>query len=408
MTGLWIGMILLAVFTALFLIWPALRREKLTEQLIAQQNARQLANIEIYKQKLAQLEQDVEDGLVDQEEYPLYKREIEDLLLDDAEDQKTRPWELPGKKLVIASIAFIMLASLSGGWYLYTQVGYAPALKTYFTQQELIREGQQDFGSLLRRLEEAVKANPDDTEGWSLLGRIYMDMGRMEEAAEAMNELLRIRGPNARLLAQKAQALYFADGNNITSRVQELIDQAMEIDSNEPAIMSLLGMAAYQKQEWDDARRYWERALRRVQSADARQSLREGINEVREHLGMEPLDEEGPGFSVNVSLSNAASLLVDPRSTVFIFAHPEGQTSGAPVAVTRVRVADLPTTVYLSDQSAMSSDNNLSSVDEVVIQARVSQSGRPEAQEGDWQGQTEVLEVRGEQRVEVEINQQLQ
>ncbi|SFC16820.1 cytochrome c-type biogenesis protein CcmH [Marinospirillum celere] len=408
MTGLWIGMVLLAVLTALFLIWPALRREKLTEQLLAQQNARQLANIDIYKQKLAQLEQDLEEGLIEQEDYPLYKREIEDLLLDDADGQTSKPWQLPGKKMVIAGIVLVMGAGLSSGWFVYTQVGYAPALQTYFSQQELIREGQQDFGSLLRRLEETVKANPDDIEGWSLLGRIYMDMGRLEDAADAMSELLRIRGPNARLLAQKAQALYFADGNVISSRVQDLIDQARELDANEPAVMSLLGMAAYQQQEWDDARRYWERALRRVDSADARQSLREGINETRERLGMEPLDEEGPGFTVSVSLSNAASLLVDPRATVFIFAHPQGQSGGAPVAVTRVRVSDLPATIFLSDQHAMTSDNNLSSAEEVVIQARVSHSGQPQAQEGDWQGQTEVLEVRGQQRVEVEINQQLQ
>lgn len=407
MTGMWIGMILLAVMTGLFLIWPLLRRHKLTEQLQAQQNARQLANIDIYKQKLAQLDQDLEEGQIEEADYPILKAEIEDLLLDDAGEETHRPWQLPGKKKVLAATLVVLVVSLASSWYLYTQVGYAPALKTYFSQQELIREGQQDFGSLLKRLEDTVRANPDDVEGWSLLARIYMDMGRLEEGAEAIAELLRIQGPSARLLAQKAQALYFADGNTLSPRVQELIDQAMNIDSGEPAILSLLGMASYQQQEWDDARRYWERALRRADSADARESLREGVNETRQRLGMEPLEEGGASFSVTVSMSNAASLLVDPRATVFVFAHPqEGQ--GAPVAVTRLRVSDLPATVYLSDQQAMSADNNLSSVEEVVIQARISNSGQPQAQEGDWQGQTDVLEVKGQQRVEVEINRQLQ
>jgi len=406
MTGMWIGMILLGILTGLFLLWPILRRHKLTEQLLAQQNARQLANIEIYKQKTAQLEQDLEEGRIEEADYPILKAEIEDLLLDDAGEETHKPWQRPGKTKVMTASLVILVVSLASAGYLYQQVGYAPALQTYFSQQELIREGQQDFGSLLKRLEDTVEANPDDVEGWSLLARIYMDMGRLEAAADAIAELLRIQGPNARLLAQKAQALYFADGNVLSPRVEELIERAMEIDPSDSAVLSLLGMAAYQQQEWDDARRYWERALRRAESADARESLREGINETRQRLGMEPLEDGAAGFSVTVNMSNAASLLVDPRATVFVFAHPqEGQ--GAPVAVTRLRVSDLPATVYLSDEQAMSADNNLSSVEEVVIQARISNSGRPQAEEGDWQGETDVLEVKGQQRVEVEINRQL-
>ena len=408
MTGMWIGMILLAICTSLFLVLPALRRKRLTEQLIAQQNARQLANIDIYKQKLAQLDQDLAEGRIEKEDYPELKGELEDLLLDDAGDTINQPWQEPGKKLVVTSLVLVIVASLAGAWALYTRVGFAPALKTYFAQQELIREGQQDFGSLLRRLEDTVKANPDDVEGWSLLARIYLDMGRLQEGAEAIGELLRIRGPNARLLAQQAQALYFHDGNTLSPRVQELIDQAVDLDASEPAILSLQGMAAYHQQEWDEARRHWERALRRADSADARASLREGINETRQRLGMEPLDDSTPGFNVQVSLSNAASLLTDPRATVFVFAFDPRAEGAAPLAVTRLRVSDLPTRVFLSDQHAMSSDNNLSSAEEVIIQARVSNSGQPQAQEGDWQGQTEVLEVGGEQRVELEINRQLQ
>jgi cytochrome c-type biogenesis protein CcmH len=404
---MWIGMILLALMTGLFLIWPALRRPRLTERLMAQENARQLANIDIYKQKQAQLDQDLEEGRVTEADYATLKAEIEDLLLDDAGEEKHQSWQLPGKSIVVTATLIVLVVSLVSAGFLYTQVGYAPALQTYYSQQELIREGQRDFGSLLKRLEDTVQANPDDVEGWSLLARIYMDMGRLEDAAAAFTELLRIQGPNARLLAQKAQALYFADGNTLSSRVQQLVDEAMEIDPGEPAILSLLGMASYQKQEWDAARRYWERALKRAESANARESLREGVNDTRQRLGMEPLEEGGVSFDVKVSMSNAASLLVDPRATVFIFAQPQ-EGRGAPVAVTRLRVADLPATVHLSDRQAMSADNNLSSVDAVVIQARISNSGRPQAQEGDWEGQTGVLEVKGQQQVEVEINQQLQ
>ncbi|MBE0505276.1 MAG: c-type cytochrome biogenesis protein CcmI [Marinospirillum sp.] len=407
MTPLWIGLFLLAVLTALFLVWPAVRREKLTVLLHGQQNARQLANIDLYKQKLAQLDLDLQEGRIESDAYPQMKAEVEDLLLDDAQFSKQQTWQTAGKPLVISSLVLVMAAVLAFSWMLYSRIGAVPGLEMYFAQQQLIREGQQDFGSLLKRLEDTVKANPDDVEGWSLLARIYLDMGRLEEGAAAIEEIIRIDGPSARLLAQQAQALYFRDGSRATPRVQALIDQAFALDPNDPATLSFMGMVAYQQQDWDAARRHWEAALPRAGNISAVESLREGIEDVRQRLGMEPLEgSTGPLFAVTVSLSNAASLLTDPRATVFIFVQPEGGT-GAPVAAARLSVADLPATVQLSDKQSMMPDHKLSSVERVVIHARVAMGGTPQAQEGDWQGQTEVLKVDGQQRVELEINRQL-
>ena len=95
MTSLWIGIFLLAALTALFLIWPLLRREKLTKDLVAQQHARQLANITLYRQKTAQLELDLEEGRVEEAAFPQMKAEIEDLLLDDAKVGQQKEWQQP-------------------------------------------------------------------------------------------------------------------------------------------------------------------------------------------------------------------------------------------------------------------------------------------------------------------------
>ncbi|WP_416885852.1 c-type cytochrome biogenesis protein CcmI, partial [Marinospirillum sp.] len=321
MTSLWLGMALVGLCCALFLLWPLWLRPRLTERLEAQQYARQLANIQVYKQKLAQLDLELEEGRLDQQGYEQGRTELEDLLLDDASDEvHVRPWAIPSRGLQAVSTLLILGCVFWGSWALYQKLGAAQGLESYFAQQALIEEGQRDFGSLLRRLEDAVRNNPDDAEGWSLLTRIYMDLGLYEQGAEAMGELLRIQGPHPRLIAQQAQALYFADQGQITDRVQALIDQALALDASEPATLSLLGMAAYQNQQWDQARRHWEAALGRVQSVQASESLREGINDVRARLGMEALAEIGPNFILNLALSDAAQLLTSPRATVFVYA----------------------------------------------------------------------------------------
>ncbi|GLR63887.1 c-type cytochrome biogenesis protein CcmI [Marinospirillum insulare] len=406
MTSLWIGIFLLAALASLFLIWPLLRREKLTEALLAQQHARQIANITLYRQKLAQLELDLEEGRIEEDAFPEMKAEIEDLLLDDADIRQQKTWHTPNSFFRKAALVLVVAGVLGSSFMLYERIGGRLGLESWYAQQQLIEEGRKDFGSLLRKLEETVAANPDDTQGWSLLARVYLDLGQLEKGAQAIGEIIRIEGTSAMLLAQQAQALYFADGQRITERVEQLIDQALEVDPKDPATLSLLGMAAYQQQDWEAARVYWEAALPRASGIEADESLREGIADVRQRLNMEPLSLTGPQFIVNLSLSNAASLLADQRATIFVFAQPVGG-AGAPLAATRIKVSDLPTTVRLSDQQAMMPQNNLSSVEQVVIQARIALGGTPQAQEGDWQGQTEVLKVDGQQRVNLEINQQL-
>ena len=351
MTSLWIGIFLLAALTALFLIWPLLRREKLTKELVAQQHARQLANITLYRQKTAQLELDLEEGRVEEAAFPQMKAEIEDLLLDDAKVGQQKEWQQPSSFLKKTALVVVIGAVLGTSLLLYERIGGRLGLESWYAQQQLIEEGRTDFGSLLRRLEDTVQANPDDTQGWSLLARVYLDLGDLEKGANAIGEIIRIEGASAMLLAQQAQALYFVDGQRLSGRVESLIDQALKIDAKDPATLSLLGMAAYHQQDWEAARGYWEAALPRASGIDADESLREGIADVRERLGMAPLSASGPQFSVTISLSNAASLLVDQRATVFVFAQPVGG-AGAPLAATRIKVSDLPTTIMLSDQQA--------------------------------------------------------
>lgn len=406
MTSLWFGLALLAVTSAVFLLWPLWFRVRLTQRLEGQHHARQLANIQAYKQKLAQLDAEFNAERMDHQTYQMAKVELEDLLLEETtEEVQLSPWAVPSRWFQLTSTGLILSIVLLGTGALYQQLGAASGLQTYFAQRALIEEGQRDFGSLLRRLEEAVQNNPEDAEGWSLLARIYLDLGLLEEGAAAIGELLRIRGPHARLLAQQAQALYFADASQLTERVQALIDQSLALDPSEPATLSLLGMDAYQREEWEAARRYWEAAIARVQDVQAEDALREGINDVRARLGLPNLVDVGPSFTLHLGLSDAAQLLTAPQATVFVYAVSE--QGGAPVAAMRLRVADLPILVRLSDEQAMSPTHNLSSTSRVKLFARVAMSGTLEAQEGDWQGESAWLDVGGAQQVELLINRQL-
>ena len=63
-----------------------------------------------------------------------------------------------------------------------------------------------------------------------------------------------------------------------------------------------------------------------------------------------------------------------------------------PLAVRRLTLAELPVALTLGDEDAMMPAMKLSGFDEVVVGARVSMSGNPVAQEGDFYTELESID----------------
>ena len=84
-------------------------------------------------------------------------------------------------------------------------------------------------------------------------------------------------------------------------------------------------------------------------------------------------------------MSDEASSAIANDANVFIIARdPSAPTP--PIAVTRHRLSELPTTVSLTDANSMVEGRILSAFAEIELLARVSLSGGPAAQSGDWFG----------------------
>jgi len=105
------------------------------------------------------------------------------------------------------------------------------------------------------------------------------------------------------------------------------------------------------------------------------------------------------------TISDTAAAGSSAEQSVFIYA---SATRGPPMplAVVRLSVQDLPTTVVLDDTQAMIPTMKLSSFDDVTIGARVSKSGNPIAQTGDWFNETESVSVADTPSVTLVIDQQ--
>ena len=93
-------------------------------------------------------------------------------------------------------------------------------------------------------------------------------------------------------------------------------------------------------------------------------------------------------------------------ASIFIIARDPAQPS-PPIAVTRRALSELPFAVELGDQESMIPGRNLSAFAEFEMIARVSVSGNPIAQAGDWFGSTIVHPAESNQ-VQLSIDEQVQ
>ena len=110
-------------------------------------------------------------------------------------------------------------------------------------------------------------------------------------------------------------------------------------------------------------------------------------------------------ISAQVSLSAEATAAMTGDANIFVIARDPNAPS-PPIAVSRLRVSELPAVVDLTDAQSMVAGRELSGFAEVEVLARISLSGGPAAASGDWFGSKIMRPAEGNV-VRITINQQV-
>jgi len=277
---------------------------------------------------------------------------------------------------------------------LYLAVGNPAALAPGAAAGDGHGIARDQIEGMVERLAARMKEKPEDAEGWAMLGRSYAVLDRYAEAAVAYANAVKRSEPDAQLLADYADALAMAQGRNLRGEPERLIAQALKVDPRNVKALLLAGTVAFQDKKFKDAIAYWERILKVVPpDSDIADSARDSIADARALAGMPkappPAKPDAAAVAATVSgtvrLSPGIAAKASPDDTVFIFARP-AEGPRMPLAVMRKRVRDLPTAFTLDDSMAMTPAARLSNHAQVVVGARVSRSGSPAAQPGDFEG----------------------
>jgi cytochrome c-type biogenesis protein CcmH len=201
---------------------------------------------------------------------------------------------------------------------------------------------------------------------------------------------------DSQALAYAAQARYLASGRTLDPESQARAEQALAINPHQRTALGLLGMAAFEREQFRAAIQYWERLLAMEDpGGEGAQMIAGVIAEARERLGEPEIAEAGepePAASIGLSLRVAApeGIALNPTDTVFVLARSAASDSRMPIAVQRLQAGQLPATLRLDDSNSMAGQK-LSEAGEVVVVVQVSPEGTPGEENASWLGRAGPL-----------------
>jgi len=334
------------------------------------------ANLSIYRDQLRELDADLAADTLAQADYQRARREIEARLLEDVA-LAPEPAPARGGRALVAAIAVAIPAAALG---VYLLVGSPGALSLQSEHQM----NAQQLEAMVERLAARLRENPDDVEGWKLLGRSYGALGRFPEAVDAYVKAATRAPRDAQILADLADVLAMSRGQRLQGEPEKLVLRALELDPRNLKALALAGSAAFERKDFAGAVRYWQRMLPLVaaESEDAR-SIQASIAEAQSFL--KPGAASVAALKGSVRLAPELKAKASPDDTVFIFARA-AQGPPMPLAVKRAKVRELPLEFALDDSMAMAPGMQLSGFPRVIVGARVSKSGSATPQPGDLQG----------------------
>jgi cytochrome c-type biogenesis protein CcmH len=244
---------------ALFLLLPPLlRRRRGASSAVS----RKATNITVYRDQLHELEQDLAAGTLSRDNYEEAKREIERNLLEDVRHADQVPQEsAAGRNAAVFLGAALPIVAFA----LYFTVGNFQALLpggAGAQQQEAHSISEEQIRELTGRLAARMEQEPENVEGWIMLGRSYVALNEFDKAAKAYASAVARAGDDAALLADYADALAMAQGRRLEGEPEKIIQRALAIDPQNMKALALAGSAAFEKRDFAVAIQHWERLLK--------------------------------------------------------------------------------------------------------------------------------------------------
>ena len=344
---------------------------------------------------------------------------------------------------------FILLMLPLAGLMMYQSIGtpeainLPPAMAAQQSAQQQsahsTQQGQMD--ELVASLQQRMVENPDDPEGWIILGRSLKTMQRYAEAETALRNANRLVPDNPSIMVELAETMLFTSGQSeVTGEARELIEAALAINPDQQKGLWIMGMAYAQEGDDTQALAHWQRLLGQLDPAsEPYQSVSQQIRVAQTRLGQpvatqdtvaQTVTEEpkatmppvaapattnpavassaGAGFGIpaTITLGEGMTGTFPAKATLFIFIHPAG-AAGMPLAVKRLAPRDFPISLSFTDADLLQPGGSLQVFELLDISARISMAGVANVASGDIQANRVTVNTKNVSAIALHLDQRV-
>jgi cytochrome c-type biogenesis protein CcmH len=286
---------------------------------------------------------------------------------------------------VLASIAVVALAA---GLYSYrSNWNWAPASE------------EMTPANMVSRLARRLEKQPDDVEGWLLLGRSYTQLEQHGLAAKAYQRADNLSpGRNVEALTGLAEALILSGQGDLAGRPGQLFEQALALQPDSIKALFYSAAAALERGEFPLAQTRFERLLAGNPPEQVRDLIRRTLEDLRQRAAVAQAPVPGAANAavvvpVRIEVAPAIAAQVKAGAPLFLVARQPG-VRGPPLAAKRLE-ARFPLEAELSATDAMMGGAGFKAGDRLEVTARVANQGGALARSGDPYGTVQVTVGQG-------------
>ncbi|MDP6390652.1 MAG: c-type cytochrome biogenesis protein CcmI [Alphaproteobacteria bacterium] len=286
----WVIVALMTAAVAASLLWPLYRGRAVPADAAEY-------DLAVYRDQLAELDREEARGALGEAEAEAARAEIgRRILAADARREAAAAGTADKSRksrrgLVAGAIA---LGASLGTLLFYLAIG-APGLPGQpFAERAAERQAaqhsgaQMDMAKLVQQLRQRLEKSGGEVQGWTLLGRTYISLGRHKEAAAAYQRALGLEAGDASLHAAYGEALVFAAGGRVVPASRTAFEAALKLSPDDSRARFYMAEAARQD---GDAKSALDQLVRMLKTAPADAPwialVREKAGEAARSLGLD-------------------------------------------------------------------------------------------------------------------------
>ena len=411
---MWASFALLTLIALLFIIVPFLKKERIVT--ITHNANAQL--ISIYEQRLVELQADLDNQRIDSQNHSEAIIELKRRLLNELLPEKSLNSRGDNRIFALTGAAFLI--ALAGIFYAMTGsqqqiAAWHDAMDNLadYGQRAVMQKGEpltkNELQAFALALRTKLSQSGDDEVAWMLLGRVALMLNEFDMAKQSFDKTLKINPDNMQALVSYSQVLLLEGSEENMTRAAGMLSKVLQAQPNNLDAISLLALIAFERKDWLQAKAAFEVLLASMDESDTRYAMiNQRISEIDLQIAQQNVATSGDqlaaqSIQVTVDIDSQLADKQPNNGILFVFAKA-AKGSPMPLAVVKLTDYSFPITVELSDANAMMAGLNLSSANEIIISARISNDDSVMPSTGELEGHSQVLASKEVRQVQLNID----